>query len=513
MSRYTDPRTQYFDSAGDPLISGKLFFFNSGTSTEKTTFADTSETIANQNPVILTGDGRVPNIFFTGAARVKLTDKDNVQIFDVDPVGGATTAGQFSDYDNETIYGSGEIVIGSDGNYYVSLSSGNQSNDPTTSPTFWLQVEFINIWNPNKTFGLNETSKASDGLLYRSLVASNTGNDPVSSPTQWGFPVPKVQTADITDLAVTTDKINNSAVTTEKINDDAVTLDKLAGGTAGNLISFDASGDPVAVATGTALEVLTSNGAGLPPTMQAPATQGDVVGPASATDNAVATYDGTTGKLLKDGVILGTAATLNTGVASGDVPLVGTKSSTETLAGLVEKSTSAENVTGTDDTVNPTVAGVKEMIDTHAAIKILQSITSAVTANSGTTLIPDDNTTPLISAGTEVFSQVITPGSTSNTILIMGSISVEKSAGNGVNLVVFRGSVCIGTYIYKDSAANVPDAVPIHIKDEPATESATTYSIRAGGNLAGTWRVNQRSPAKYNGTMALSAVTIQEIGA
>jgi len=36
---------------------------------------------------------------------------------------------------------------------------------------------------------------------------------------------------------------------------------------------------------------------------------GDVVGPASATDGAVALYDGTTGKLLKNGVVLGTAAT------------------------------------------------------------------------------------------------------------------------------------------------------------------------------------------------------------
>lgn len=36
---------------------------------------------------------------------------------------------------------------------------------------------------------------------------------------------------------------------------------------------------------------------------------GDVVGPTSSTDGAVALFDGTTGKLLKDGVVLGTAAT------------------------------------------------------------------------------------------------------------------------------------------------------------------------------------------------------------
>lgn len=35
---------------------------------------------------------------------------------------------------------------------------------------------------------------------------------------------------------------------------------------------------------------------------------GDVVGPSGATANAVALYDGTTGKLLKDGVVIGTAA-------------------------------------------------------------------------------------------------------------------------------------------------------------------------------------------------------------
>jgi len=69
---------------------------------------------------------------------------------------------------------------------------------------------------------------------------------------------------------------------------------------------------------------------------------------------------------VKSDLGLGTAAEQDTGTGSGDVPLIGTKSATLTLAGLVEQSTSAENVTGTDDTVWPSVAGVKEMIDTHA---------------------------------------------------------------------------------------------------------------------------------------------------
>ena len=71
--------------------------------------------------------------------------------------------------------------------------------------------------------------------------------------------------------AVTTVKITDSNVTTAKIADDAVTLAKMAPGTDGNIISYDANGDPVAVATGSAGQVLTSAGAGSPPTFATPA--------------------------------------------------------------------------------------------------------------------------------------------------------------------------------------------------------------------------------------------------
>ena len=53
------------------------------------------------------------------------------------------------------------------------------------------------------------------------------------------------------------------------IPDNAVTLAKMASGTDGNIISYDASGNPVAVATGSAGQVLTSAGAGAPPTFAA----------------------------------------------------------------------------------------------------------------------------------------------------------------------------------------------------------------------------------------------------
>ncbi len=57
-------------------------------------------------------------------------------------------------------------------------------------------------------------------------------------------------------------------VPTASIQDDAVTLAKMAAGTDGNLITYDASGNPAHVATGSSGQVLTSNGAGAAPTFQ-----------------------------------------------------------------------------------------------------------------------------------------------------------------------------------------------------------------------------------------------------
>lgn len=57
-------------------------------------------------------------------------------------------------------------------------------------------------------------------------------------------------------------------------------------------------------AVGTATHVLTSNGAGLAPTFQAPATAGDVTGPVSSTDNALARWDGTSGDTLQDSTVI-----------------------------------------------------------------------------------------------------------------------------------------------------------------------------------------------------------------
>jgi len=85
-----------------------------------------------------------------------------------------------------------------------------------------------------------------------------------------------VTSAKLATNAVTTVKITDANVTTAKITDNAITLAKMASGTDGNIISYDASGNPVAVATGNDGQVLTSTGAGSPPVFETLAAGADM---------------------------------------------------------------------------------------------------------------------------------------------------------------------------------------------------------------------------------------------
>ena len=81
---------------------------------------------------------------------------------------------------------------------------------------------------------------------------------------------------------------NGRAMQTVNPPDDSVGLAQLAGGTDGNIISYDASGNPVAVATGSDGQVLTSAGAGQPCAFET-LTTGKVLQVVNVMNGAVAT--------------------------------------------------------------------------------------------------------------------------------------------------------------------------------------------------------------------------------
>ena len=126
--------------------------------------------------------------------------------------------------------------------------------------------------------------------------------------------------------AITSADIEDGIVIAADIADDAITLAKMASGTDGNVISYDASGNPVAIATGSDGEVLTSAGAGQPPAFESVSAGTALTG---STNNTITTVTGANAiqgeaKLTFDGTTLtannttGTSATVENLVITSD---------------------------------------------------------------------------------------------------------------------------------------------------------------------------------------------------
>jgi len=100
-----------------------------------------------------------------------------------------------------------------------------------------------------------------------------------------------------------------AALTSSDLSDDIVTLAKMAGGTDGNIITYDASGNPAVVATGSDGQVLTSTGAGSPPAFEA-ASGGNFIKITTETisaNTASVTFDGDFSSTYKNYFVIGSA--------------------------------------------------------------------------------------------------------------------------------------------------------------------------------------------------------------
>lgn len=78
-------KQHYTDDKGRPLAGGRLYTYESGTSTPKATFADANMTQPNTNPVVLDARGEA-TIYWSGVYKVVLNDSKGRLIWTADPV-------------------------------------------------------------------------------------------------------------------------------------------------------------------------------------------------------------------------------------------------------------------------------------------------------------------------------------------------------------------------------------------------------------------------------------------
>lgn len=126
-----------------------------------------------------------------------------------------------------------------------------------------------------------------------------------------------------------------------------------------------------------------------------------------------------------------------------------------------------------------------------------RSFSGNIAATSGTSVITPDVTPPLITAGTELISQTITPLSTSSRFIIHFGVSASASTNNNIHSAcLFRTLLGVSTYlggaVQTYASGGNSASVQFIITDIPNTLSPVTYSIRYGTS-ANTWYINRES--------------------
>ena len=260
MARFGSLGTQYFDSNGNPLSGGKIYFYSSGTTTAKDTFTTAGYTVANTNPVILSAGGRQPNIFFNGSAKAILADSNGVQIESRDPVGDtATTA--FAAWSSTEIYSSADIVTASDGSYYSSLQNNNINNNPVTpSPTYWAVLNIFSAWSATTNYAQYQIATGTNGNIYYSLAGSNLNHNPVSdtSNTYW------IGSVRGPGVAVTDQIATFNGTTGNLIKDSGTLISGLAtSGANSNITSLSGLTTPLSIAQGGTNSTATATAGGI----------------------------------------------------------------------------------------------------------------------------------------------------------------------------------------------------------------------------------------------------------
>lgn len=208
------PKAQFFTADGQPLVGGKVYTYAAGTTTPLATYTSSSGASSNSNPIILDGRGEC-NIWFlpTSAYKIKLTDSNDVEIYVVDNITGASYVSNGVIVDSSIVNGtiSGATITGG--------SIANTTLDNTiigaTTPVAATFTTFSGAWAslPAGTKMLFVQTSAPTG--WTKLTADNDkALRIVSGPVGTGGSVPF--TTAFTSQAIT-GTVGNTTLTLDQI--------------------------------------------------------------------------------------------------------------------------------------------------------------------------------------------------------------------------------------------------------------------------------------------------------
>lgn len=146
-----------------------------------------------------------------------------------------------------------------------------------------------------------------------------------------------------------------------------------------------------------------------------------------------------------------------------------------------------------------------------AVVQVVSTNYSAVATGTGT--IPNDDTIPQITEGTEFMTQAITPRSAANTLLIEATVYASVSIQERAICALFQDSTAnaLAAASQYQTTGTGENSIILRHTMTAGTTSSTTFRIRIGGGTASTVTFNGQGGSRKLGGITLSNIRITEI--
>ena len=223
-------------------------------------------------------------------------------------------------------------------------------------------------------------------------------------------------------------------------------------------------------------------------------------------DGTVVSYSGTTLTLNVTDVVAGTGTH-----ADWNISVIGEKGSSGAGSGDLLSTNNLSDLTNAGTARNNLGLGSSAVENSFFVQEKTGTIATVLTT---TTKIPQDDTIPQSTEGTEAVTVSITPKATTNKLLITVSIPVSFSAGGAAGVIA----------LFKDSDTSAIAVAPFGMADnglmytallqhemDAGSTSAITFKARIGSFFTGTLTINGVSGSRKYGGILKASITVVEV--
>ena len=164
---------------GKPLAGGKVYTYEAGTTTPKSTYTTMAGTVANPNPVILDQNGKAKIFLSDGSYRLQIKDSNDALIDDIDQISRYVTQSEFASFQQIVNDGVSQLTeVREQIDVFVNTSIGNQKGFANGIAPLDANVKVDPIYLPQST----ETALGVAKIATTAIAQAGTSDTDIMTP-------------------------------------------------------------------------------------------------------------------------------------------------------------------------------------------------------------------------------------------------------------------------------------------------------------------------------------------